>query len=194
RLATELGFKVPRFIVTNDVDRAAAFLDSNPRGTIIKVLGAPTIYNNERAAAFYTHLVTEKDREQLYSVRFGPTFLQEFVVKTMDVRVTVIGDKLFAVGIDATQSEDAHVDFRLAEVFDLPHRCLKLPRSIEDACFELVRKLDLKFGAIDLLLTADGEYIFLEINPNGQWLWIEWITGMPMTKAMCDLLSLRAGD
>jgi glutathione synthase/RimK-type ligase-like ATP-grasp enzyme len=53
----------------------------------------------------------------------------------------------------------------------------------------LVRRLGLEFGAIDLLLTPQGDYVFLEINPNGQWLWLEQMTGVPLTKAMCDLLT-----
>jgi len=47
----------------------------------------------------------------------------------------------------------------------------------------------LSFGAIDLLLTPTGEYVFLEINPNGQWYWLELITGIPLTNAMCDVLT-----
>ncbi|HEY8379851.1 MAG TPA: hypothetical protein VIK91_25345 [Nannocystis sp.] len=51
-----------------------------------------------------------------------------------------------------------------------------------------MRRLGLRFGAIDLVRAADGEYFFLEITPNGQWLWIEWITGVPLVSTMCDLL------
>lgn len=187
-LATTLGFAVPRFTVTNSPDHAAAFVGSCPGGTIVKVLSSPLIRYPERAATLYTHLVTDEDLDELDSVRFGPTLLQEFVHKAMDVRVTVTGERVFAVGITPTTA-DARVDFRRAEIYDLPHVPLDLPPVLEARCVELVTRLGLRFGAIDLLLTPDGEYVFLEINPNGQWYWLEWVTGIPLTSALCDLLT-----
>jgi len=63
--------------VTNEVEKAARFIDSYERGAIVKVLGKPAILRKRKAATLYTHLITEKDLEYLSSVRFGPTFLQE---------------------------------------------------------------------------------------------------------------------
>ncbi|ODU03423.1 MAG: hypothetical protein ABS81_14110 [Pseudonocardia sp. SCN 72-86] len=187
-LATTLGLVVPRYTVTNSPEHASSFLESCPGGAIVKVLSSPLVKYTERAATMYTHLVTDQDRDVLDSVRFGPTFLQEFVPKTMDVRVTVIGERAFAVGIEPV-TEDALIDFRRAEIYDLPHVPLTLPPGLEDRCVELVQRLGLRFGAIDLLRTPDGQYVFLEINPNGQWHWLEWLTGVPLTSALCDLLT-----
>jgi glutathione synthase/RimK-type ligase-like ATP-grasp enzyme len=189
RTAAEMGFQVPRFIITNDDKCASKFIDSFTNGVIVKVLTTPVIVSDQKAAILYTHLITNKDRDHISSVRFGPTFLQQFVTKAMDVRVTVIGDQLYAVGIQSTHCEDGRIDFRRAEICDLPHVILTLPERLNSLCIDLVSKLGLKFGAIDLILTPDGEYFFLEINPNGQWYWMEWITGIPLTKSLCDLLS-----
>jgi hypothetical protein len=186
-LAAALGFVLPRFTVTNSPDRAAAFIGSCTDGAIVKVLSSPLVRYPERAATLYTHLITDQDHEVIDSVRFGPTFLQEFVRKAMDVRVTVIGEQLFAVGIKPI-SDAARVDFRRAEIYDLPHVSIDLPPALQVRSLKLVKSLGLRFGAIDLLLTPDGEYVFLEINPNGQWYWLEWVTGIPLTSAMCDLL------
>jgi glutathione synthase/RimK-type ligase-like ATP-grasp enzyme len=191
RLAGELGFRVPRFTCTNDPARARAFIAAHPGGVITKVLTNPTLQVDDRAAMIYTHLLTEDDWAHLDSVRHGPTFLQEFVPKRRDVRVTVIGDELFAVGIDPAGDHAAAIDFRRADAFDLPHEPLTLPPPVHAGCLALVRRLGLQFGAIDLLLTGEGEYVFLEINPNGQWLWIELVTELPLTRAMADLLSRR---
>jgi glutathione synthase/RimK-type ligase-like ATP-grasp enzyme len=189
RIAMGLGFAVPRFIVTNDVTRAAEFLRSCQNGTVVKVLANPLIVLPDRAATFYTHLISRADEQIIDSVRYGPTFLQEFAAKAMDVRVTVFGDQLFAVGIDSTHLAEARVDFRRVEAYDLPHAVINLPDEVHRRCLELVRSLGLRFGAIDLLLTPDGGYVFLEINPNGQWYWLEWVTGAPMVKSLCDLLA-----
>jgi MvdD pre-ATP grasp domain/RimK-like ATP-grasp domain len=189
RTAMEMGFRVPRFIVTNDVDRASTFLASRPGGVVVKVLTNPAILRQQRFAMLYTHLITEKDQDHLASIRFGPTFLQEFIEKAMDVRVTVIGAKLFAVGIQSTYVEEGRIDFRRAEIYDLPHTVLTLPERVHSLCIDLVRFLGLTFGAIDLILTPDGEYFFLEINPNGQWAWLELVTGIPLVKTLCDFLA-----
>jgi hypothetical protein len=145
----------------------------------------------------YTHRLTLEDAEQLDSVRHGPTFLQALVKKTRDIRVTVIGDEIFAVGIDSMAVEAGHIDFRQAEVMDLPHQVMTLPGTVERACLAIVKQLGLHFGAIDLLETPDGDYVFLENNPNGQWYWIEMIAGQPMARAMADLLErgvIERGD
>ena len=191
RVARELGFAIPHFIVTNKLSAAKEFIKSHPAGVIIKVLADPFLMYTDRAATFYTHLVTAADEELLDCVQYGPTFLQEFVEKTADIRVTVFGTEVFAVRIDSTHLQEARIDFRRAETYDLPHEVILLPDQLKAGCIDLVRSLGLHFGAIDLLLKPGGEYIFLEINPNGQWYWLEWVTGTPMTKALCDLLVLR---
>ncbi len=63
-----------------------------------------------------------------------------------------------------------------------------LPRDVEQHCVELVEQLGLTYGAIDMIVTPDGRYVFLEINPAGLYLWIEAATGLPITDAICDLL------
>jgi glutathione synthase/RimK-type ligase-like ATP-grasp enzyme len=189
RIAAELGFRIPRFVITNEVKKAESFVKSCSEGVIVKTLAKAAILSQKRAATLYTHLLTESDLEHLFAVRFGPTFLQEFIKKSFDIRVTVIGNKLFAVGIESGNVERARVDFRRAEVYDLAHTILDIPQNLQIKCLDLVRALGLSFGAIDLLLTPAGDYVFLEINPNGQWYWLEWVTGIPLSKTMCDLLT-----
>jgi glutathione synthase/RimK-type ligase-like ATP-grasp enzyme len=187
-IASQLGFRIPRSIVTNDIKQAESFIKYN-KEVVVKTLASPFLYNPERVAEIYTHLLTKDDLKYLFSVEFGPTFLQQFIHKTMDIRVTVIGESLFAAAIDSVPYGEAKVDFRRSKFYNLPHKPVELPKTIKHNCIKLVKKLGLRFGAIDLLLTAKGNYFFLEINPNGQWLWIEETTGMPLTEAMCNLLS-----
>jgi hypothetical protein len=187
--AIDLGFEVPRFTVTNDVNRARRFIVACADGAVVKALAEPAIAYPNHLGFLYTHLITGHDLKLIDTVRFGPTFLQEYVPKRMDIRVTVIGSACFAVGIDSTQLRESRVDFRRAEVYDLPHRVLTLPQRVGTQCIDLVSRLGLMFGAIDLILAPDGRYLFLEINPNGQWYWLEEITGVPLTKTMCDLLA-----
>jgi glutathione synthase/RimK-type ligase-like ATP-grasp enzyme len=188
RLARELGFQIPEYVVTNDPEKAKAFIHAHPDGVITKGLWMPMILTEEEAGMIYTHLVTAEDLEQLDAVRYGPSYFQALVPKARDIRVTVIGDELFAAGIDSMLVEDARIDFRIAEMMDLPHEPVTLPEKVADACLAIVKRLGLRFGAIDLLETPEGEYVFLENNPNGQWYWVEMMTGLPMARAMAELL------
>jgi glutathione synthase/RimK-type ligase-like ATP-grasp enzyme len=80
------------------------------------------------------------------------------------------------------------VDWRRGGSLELNYRPHTLPKEIGSTCRRLVDRLDLSFGAIDMILTPQGEYVFLEINPNGQWAWIEQRTGVPMSRSLVDLL------
>ncbi|MEM7801719.1 MAG: MvdC/MvdD family ATP grasp protein [Chloroflexota bacterium] len=188
RIAHELGFTIPPYLVTNQPEEARSFLRANPQGVIVKALHRPAIMGERKAATIYTHLINAEDMVHLDSVRYGPTYFQAFVEKKRDLRITVVGDKIFPVAIESRVAEEAYTDFRRAEVFDMPHEPVTLPPKLEKACFDLVKRLGLNFGAIDILETAKGEFYFLEINPNGQWMWIEWVTELPIGEAMCDLL------
>ncbi|MET9550843.1 MvdC/MvdD family ATP grasp protein [Streptomyces sp. NPDC006627] len=188
RIAGDMGFLIPRFTITNDVEKASAFISACSQGAIVKVLADPGILYPNRAGTIYTHLVTDADMSEIRSVRFGPTYLQEFIPKAMDIRVTVMGHDVFAVGISSQGVRESRVDFRRAPAYTLPHEPVELPQDVSSLCVRLVRHLGLQFGAIDFVLTPDHEYVFLEINPNGQWYWLEEVTGIPLTAALCDLL------
>lgn len=189
QIAEQLGFRLPQYLVTNDPFRAREFVGRHPEGVVVKTLSTPAIMGSDNSAGMvYTHRLTAEDLDYLGSVAHGPTQFQAFVSKRRDVRVTVIGDRLFAVGLESARVPDAMDDFRKAEIWDIPHVPVTIPESIERGCLELVRRLGLRFGAIDLLETPDGEHVFLEINPNGQWLWLEEMTGLPLVSAMADLL------
>jgi glutathione synthase/RimK-type ligase-like ATP-grasp enzyme len=106
----------------------------------------------------------------------------------------VIGKRVFAVAIDSQSQKEARHDWRRSEVQQLPHSPFTLPVDIESKCVDLVEALGLAFGAIDLVLTPEGEFVFLEINPNGQWAWIQQVCPtMPLREALADLLIAGGG-
>lgn len=187
--ARALGFAVPDFVVTNDVAVARRFVAAHPHGVVVKALANPAIHDGDRVGSIYTHVLTPSDIAEIDSVQFGPAYFSAFVPKLHDVRVTVVGDQVFAVAIESADDPLGRVDFRRAEVYDLVHRIIDLPGAVADSCRNLVSQLGLRFGAIDLLQTPEGDFVFLEINPNGQWLWLEQITGVPLTSALCNVLT-----
>ncbi len=180
-VAERLGLRVPATLVTNDPERARAFL-ARRRRTVHKTLH-PT-GDGWRP----TRLVGPDDRARLGSVRWAPVVFQEYV-PGVDVRVTVAGDRVFATEIDVRDSR-APEDFRPGWR-EAPVAACRLPDPVERRVRALVAALGLRFAAIDLRRRDDGEHVFLEVNPSGQWLFAEERTGQPITEAVSRLLAGR---
>ena len=92
------------------------------------------------------------------------------------------------MGIGSQASPDSEVDWRRGDVDRLDHWIEELPGEVARQCIELVADYGLLFGAIDLARRADGKYVFFELNPNGQWAWLEHRTGLPLRARLADLL------
>jgi glutathione synthase/RimK-type ligase-like ATP-grasp enzyme len=138
-----------------------------------------------------TTLITEAELEQLESVRLVPCLFQEYVPKYRELRVTIIGDELFAAEIDSQARESTSVDWRQWNDggFAIPYRKTTLPVEIAERCMALVRSYQLNFSAMDLILTPDGRYVFIENNPNGQFIWVEQLVPeLKMTEALASCL------
>ena len=193
RIARELGFSVPPYVLTTDPDAARAFIRRHDHAVIAKSLARPFLVWPQEAEAqvMYTRLLDREAEAELAHVRNAPTFFQKYIVKEADLRVIVIGEEVFAVEIASGQNANTAVDFRVIDPFDLPHRVVTLSPQLNDACVALTKRLGLAFGAIDIVRDADGGHHFLEINPNGQWMWLEWMTGVPLRRAICDFLCRR---
>jgi hypothetical protein len=124
-------------------------------------------------------------------VRYCPVTVQPYVDKRVELRVTVVGDRVFPVALDSQWTNHTRHDWRRGDHHHGRYAIHDLPPDHAQRCVELVRRLGLCFGAIDLILTPDGRYVFLEINPNGAWLWMQRTTGLPIGAAICDVLMSR---
>jgi glutathione synthase/RimK-type ligase-like ATP-grasp enzyme len=185
-LAKKLGFQIPNSIMTTDYKRAFEFYKSNLSNCIIKPIKSGLINEPKNDKVVFTSKI-EKFPEIPGSIQICPSFIQEHIKKKSDIRVTVVGNKIFAAEILSQENEDTMVDWRRGENV-LKHQKTILPAEVEGKCRELVSALNLKFGAIDFILDENGNYIFLEINPNGQWAWIEHQTDYPISKEIVEIL------
>jgi glutathione synthase/RimK-type ligase-like ATP-grasp enzyme len=188
RRARSFGLNVPASLVTNDAGRARHFYDEHPGGVIVKPVlsGRLTIGGAEQI--FFTSRLGGDERQQLDGLGPEPYLLQTLVDKRYDVRVTVINSEAFATRIDSQSDADALVDWRRGHTPTLDHTCIELPDEIAERCLQLVRSYGLLFAAVDFAVDQDGRYLFFEINPNGQWAWIEHRTGQPLRARLADLL------
>jgi len=127
--------------------------------------------------------------EHVETAKLCPAIYQELIDKACDVRVTVVGEEMFVAEIDSQTDPAAMIDWRHTTNPMLPHRRAGLPSAIEDGIRRLLQALNLQFGACDLARDHMGNYHFLEVNPNGQWLWIEDQLGYEISSAVARWLS-----
>ncbi len=181
--AARVGLALPRTLVTNDVERARAFLDAR-RGT-------PTIQKALHATPEDwrpTRFIQDGDQADLEALLFTPVILQEHVAG-VDIRVTAVGDRLFAAAIDARETRSPQ-DFR--PVFDQARvEPCELPPDVAARLRALLDEFGLAYAAIDLRRRDDGEHVFLEANPSGQWRFVEERTGLPIADELARLLAGR---
>jgi glutathione synthase/RimK-type ligase-like ATP-grasp enzyme len=188
KVAQSLYFNIPKTIITNDPGEVEKFFHTCPKGIIIKPLYLGFINDPEKPRTIFTNCVAEEDLKNIDSVRIAPSIFQERIHKKFDIRVTIIGDRVFAVKIEVDSLPPNIPDWRFAPIEKLKHSIYDLPPDVEKSCMDLVERLGLDFGAIDLALDHNDNHIFFEINPNGQWAWLETILHLPISKAIVDRL------
>jgi glutathione synthase/RimK-type ligase-like ATP-grasp enzyme len=190
RLAGDLGFELPDTVVGNDPDRVWQLYRDHGGRLVSKKVGQGAFEENRRGERVlrYTEPIRPRDLAFFTGIRHCPVIVQEAIPKRLELRVTVVASRVFAAAIYSQDSHHTKHDWRHYDQATTRIQPWQLPRELEARCVALVRRLDLWYGAIDLILTPDGRYVFLEINPAGQYLWIEDATGQPITSAIADLL------
>jgi len=185
--AKAVGFTVPDTCATQDAREVAAFLERYPR-SVVKALSFGRLAEDSDGHAgsvAYTSIVgPDTDWSGLAT---GPVLLQERIDCSYEWRVTTVGTAIFAARLPAT----AQVDWRRLGN-DAVFEAAILPQDAADRLLLLCRESGIAFGAHDLMETADGEFVFLETNPAGQWGWLEVSLGLPIGSTIAK--ELMAND
>jgi glutathione synthase/RimK-type ligase-like ATP-grasp enzyme len=175
KIATNIGFSIPDTLITDNPAVAEEFYTSHFKSVIYKPLHQARIFRDDKVSLIYSTKLDLIHPKDFQNVKYAPVILQSYIPKSLEIRVTVVGQEVFAVELHTQEVSDAMHDWRRANIGSIKHRAHKLPVDMEQKCIKLVNFLQLQFGAIDMILTPDGEYVFLEINPNGQWAWVQQI-------------------
>ena len=180
QVARRVGLAIPETLVTNRPAAAREFVQRHGPENVIR-----KAFRNIAQAPRETSLVRAEDLAVIDAVRYAPVIFQRFVPAEADLRVTVVEDELFAAAIRS--GPDYRADYRLGlgSASVVPYR---LPDDVAARLLELMKTLKLAFGAIDLRLTPDGEHVFLEVNPAGEYLFISERTGQPIAAAIAACL------
>lgn len=186
-LAKKMGLTIPNTIITNSPKEAKGFISEQQNGTIIKSLVSGYVEANNKAKSIFTTFVSPETNIEL--VKNAPTLFQENIQKKSEIRVTIIGSKVFSVEFDSQLNELGRIDWRKdPDILKVPHRVIQLPTKLEHTLLKYKNYFGLNFSTIDLALTPSGDYVFFELNPSGQFLWLEDLTGLPLASEMAKFL------
>ncbi len=189
-VAKDLGIRIPDTLVTNNPDEVRAFYERCHRRVIVKPFRSAYLeYGDNSTATIYTNKVRKRDLNHIDSVRFASTFFQEEIQKADEVRVTVFGDDVFAAATNSQIDRHRKTDWRHVSAVPSKWYSIELPPDIADKSVQIVKHFGLQFGALDFARTPTGEYVFFEVNPNGQWVWLEIELGLPMSQSLIRLLT-----
>lgn len=178
-LARQIGLSIPETLITNDPLRVRAFWSESGGRIVYK----PLLETSSRWRE--TRRLTRAELAKLDAVRLAPVIFQRRVPGRADVRATVIGSEVFAAAVDLRESEYP-LDARLSRGAYERH---ELPVEVQEHLTVLIRRLGLEYGAIDLRLTPDGEYVFFKVDPSGPFLPVEQSAGLPIGAAVAAHLA-----
>lgn len=195
KLAEEEGLALPATLITNSPDEARAFWQAQGGDVVTKLLGALTQTMNATGDFMYTSRVNEADLDALDGLRFCPQVFQGEVEKAAELRCIVVGDEVFVGAINASASLKGRVDWRkLTKADGVEWEDAELPVDVKAKLIGLTRRLGLVYGAADLIVTPEGEHVFLEVNPAGEWGWLQRDLQLPIAEAIADALLTPTDD
>lgn len=188
--AKSLGFIIPDTLISNDYAAVLAFFTKHNGRIIYKAFNAASWEKEDGSAiVLRTSALFPEHMQSEAAISACPGIYQVLIEKEVELRVTVMGDKILAGVIDS-QSQGTSIDWRYdGEFGNTPIKATILEKELSNRCLALCRKLDLQFACLDLIVSKTGEVIFLEVNQAGQFLWVEDVDpSVTMLDSFCRFL------
>ncbi len=186
-VARRIGLAMPATLITSDPDKVRKFYGDNGGDVVVKLFAMSPVLNK----VVYTNRVTLEHMKQVESVRRSPSIFQARVEKEYELRITVVGNELFPVKILSQRDEETALDWRRKPKlndFEVRMEPTDLPRDIQERIHSFMDAVGLRFGCIDMIVTPKHEYVFLEVNPSGQWYFVQVRTHLKIAQAIARLL------
>lgn len=189
QIAAEEGLLIPATVIGNDPERVRALFAHTEGKMVTKLLGALSQTMDASGDFVYTSRVNAEHMAAIEEVRLSPQIFQRLIPKQYELRAIFVGEQTFVGAIDASGVEHARTDWRQLTTGDgVGWQAATLPAEVEAATRRLMKRLGLRYGAVDFIVDADGQHVFLEINQAGEWGWLERDLGFPIAAALADTL------
>lgn len=191
REAVRAGLTVPPTLMSNDPARIRRFLEEFQGRAVYKPFYPAQWDADDQMAVLLTSEITAEDLPEDELLRLTPGIFQARIDKAHELRVTVMGGHVVTARLPSQEVEEARLDWRAAGA-KLRIEPDRLPEDVERACLRLMRSLGITFGCFDFIVTPEGGHVFLEVNPAGQFLWVEEANpGIPLLAPFVDFLLSR---
>lgn len=184
RVARRIGLSIPETLVTNGPEEARAFVEKYAEHGVIR-----KAFRNIPQAPRETLKIGPAEMGKLDSVRFAPVIFQEYIPLALDLRVTVVDGEIFTTSFQSTP--EFEVDYRTG-IGSANVASHNLPDDVSEKLLRFMDQFNLKYGAVDFRLTPGGEYVFLEVNPAGEYLFASERSGQPIPQAIAAALERNA--
>jgi hypothetical protein len=188
KAGSRAGFTIPRTLVSNEPARIRNFLRQHRSGVIYKSFFPISWETSAGMAIVFSSVLHENQLPEDEVLSATPGIYQELIPKAYELRVTAIGNKLFTVKLRSQETVRGKIDWRVAGD-DVPMEPSALPARVGVACRRIMRDLGIVFGCFDLIVTPEGDYVFLEVNEMGAFLWLEeQLPELRLLDAFCEFL------
>jgi glutathione synthase/RimK-type ligase-like ATP-grasp enzyme len=184
RIAREAGFDTPKTYVGNSAKAVRDFVTACNHGAVAKSL---TWFFDSANRFSFTNVITPDALRSNAAIACCPMIFQEYIPKRFELRVTCVGDKIFAAKIFSQNNAKTVVDWR-RDQFNLDYKVTTLTTELKRKVTRILKGLGLHFGAFDFIITPKGECVFLEVNSSGNWLWLENLLSLPISRAVAEWL------
>lgn len=194
-VAKTVGLKVPETLLSNSAMEINRFYTKHGRSIIVKPFSPQSWFEAERRYIQQTILITDKNSDCLHErgLELCPSIFQRYIEKDFDLRITVISEDLYCAKILSQDDPLSKVDCRGGLFIDTKlEPFYALPDLVGSQIREFMHRAGLVFGCIDMIVDREGQYYFLEVNEQGQFLWIE--DRCPELRLLCEFTRLFAGS
>ena len=174
--ASKHGWNIPKSYIGNDKMISNEYTNSL---SIIKPLTTGKTYGKNGWELYQTNIFRGIEED----IDLTPVYLQHYIPKQYEVRITIIAKEVYAVRIDTKNKIDWRLDYQ-----NHKYTLIACPENVIRKCYQMMTDFNLIFGAFDFIVTPENEWIFLEVNPNGQWLWLEQSLSLDISKKILDNL------
>ena len=190
QVARAIGLDTPRTLITNDPQSVRDFAAHCQGGIVTKMLSSFAILDEAGAEkVVFTTPVKPDDLDDLDGLRYCPMTFQEHLSKERELRVTIVGNQIFTAAINPNVLTRSQDDWRReGEALVDQWERYELPNDVAGRLLRLMDQFDLNYGAVDLIVTPEGRHVFLEVNPVGEYFWLDRYPGLPISEAIADLL------
>lgn len=181
--ALKVGLSIPETFISNSPD---VIIDkANNKKTLYKPL--TWLATSEGEILFSQIVTSEMLNKSRKSLTLAPGIYQDYIEKKRELRITIIDNNIFCVAIYSQDNPTTIVDWRRNQL-EVKYEQIEVPSLLSKQLLDLMKILGLRYGAIDIIEKHNGDFVFLEVNPSGNWLWLEDLVGIDVSSILARKL------